>query len=37
MDTLPDPLRDRFVPTLECPPNKPLTDSLMYPYKGKRQ
>jgi len=34
MELLPDPLNDRFVPTLQTPPNKPLPESLIYPYKG---
>lgn len=34
MDLLPDPCKDRFVKTLPCPPNKPLPESTLYPYKG---
>ena len=34
MELLPDPIRDRFVKTVEPPPNKPLTDALLYPYRG---
>ena len=35
METLPDPLQDRQVKTLACPPHKPLPDNVIYPYKGK--
>ena len=34
MELLPDPANDRFVPTLEPPPNKPLAEDVLYPYKG---
>lgn len=34
MELLPDPLKDRMVPTLPCPPNKCLPENLIYPYKG---
>jgi serine/threonine-protein phosphatase 2B catalytic subunit len=35
MDVLPDPCKDRFVKTCPPPPNKPLPDNILYPYKGK--
>jgi hypothetical protein len=34
MELLPDPANDRFVPTLDPPPNKPLAEDVLYPYKG---
>lgn len=34
MEFLPDPLGDRTVKDLPPPPNKPLKDSVLYPYKG---
>jgi hypothetical protein len=34
MELLPDPYRDRAVPTLEPPPNKPITIDKMYPNGG---
>ncbi len=34
MELLPDPTGDRKVPTLDPPPNKPLSDKILYPYKG---
>ena len=33
-DSLPDPLRDRQVSTLEPPPNKPLDTKYLFPYTG---
>lgn len=32
---MPDPLNDRFVKTVECPPNKALEKNKLYPYQGK--
>jgi hypothetical protein len=32
IDYLPDPLGDRQCPSVECPPNKPLNPSVLFPY-----
>ena len=29
-----DPLKDRAVPTLETPPNKPIEAKVLFPYSG---
>lgn len=34
MELLPDPLKDRQA-KCDLPPNKPLSDAALYPYKGK--
>ena len=34
MELLSDPLKDR-IGKCDLPPNKPLSDSVLYPYKGK--
>lgn len=34
METLPDPCKDRICKSVSLPPNKPLPESLIYPYKG---
>lgn len=34
MELLPDPLKDRFVKTVEPPPHKPLNDNILWPGKG---
>ena len=33
VEFLPDPYNDRQ-PNVPCPPNKPIAESILYPYKG---
>ena len=34
MELLPDPYGDRACKSTPCPPNKPLSNETLYPYKG---
>lgn len=35
MEALKDPLNDRHVKTVKCPPARPLNPAVMYPNPGK--
>lgn len=34
VDLLPDPCNDRACKTVDCPPNKPISAKILYPFSG---